>query len=264
MNCQEFETVVRDLARAEVSDGVSRDLLLTREHAESCLICEVKLQDERELSRQLAAVAAVHSEPSRHVESALLQAYRQTSSDRLAAPNVAVLVPVFRRPVYWFAAAAAVLLIVFAIAGLRLKFTSPNPGVNPASASATEARTEDTTGSVGLKPSSTSIAEEPTTVAPRNVHRINHRSPKHVVERVLPQVADASPIEPEIATEFIALSAVGPLNLQDGGQIVRVELSRLALVSFGLPVNMDRSGERVKADVLLSADGFARAIRFIQ
>jgi len=36
------------------------------------------------------------------------------------------------------------------------------------------------------------------------------------------------------------------------------------MASFGLPVNMDRSGERVTAEVLLSADGFARAIRFIQ
>ena len=70
--------------------------------------------------------------------------------------------------------------------------------------------------------------------------------------------------EPEIASQFIALGAVGPMSFQDGGQIVRVEVSRLAMASFGLPVNMDRSGERVTAEVLLSADGFARAIRFIQ
>ena len=29
-------------------------------------------------------------------------------------------------------------------------------------------------------------------------------------------------------------------------------------------VNMDRYGERVKADVLMGADGLARAIRFVQ
>src|SRR6185503_19644809 len=69
--------------------------------------------------------------------------------------------------------------------------------------------------------------------------------------------------EAEIATDFVALSSV-PANFQDGGQIVRVELSRSAMASLGFPVNVDRFGERVKADVLLSADGFARAIRFVQ
>jgi hypothetical protein len=264
MNCQEFETVVRDLARAQVSDSVTREPLLAREHAQTCELCELKLQEERELTRKLAAVAALKSEPSRHVESALLQAYRETRSDISAAPKIAVSVSVFRRPVYWVTAAAAALLIVFAVAVLRLELTSPNPGINPASASSRVARSADATGSVGLKPLSNSIGEEPITVSPRKARRINHRAPNRVVGRVLPQVADANPIEPEIATQFIALSAAGPQSLQDGGQIVRVELSRLAMASFGLPVNMDRSGERVKADVLLSADGFARAIRFIQ
>jgi hypothetical protein len=60
------------------------------------------------------------------------------------------------------------------------------------------------------------------------------------------------------------LGYAGPINLQDGGQLVRVELSRSAMLNMGLPVNMDRYGERVKADVLLGADGLARAIRFVQ
>jgi hypothetical protein len=54
------------------------------------------------------------------------------------------------------------------------------------------------------------------------------------------------------------------VNLQDGGQIVRVELPRSALANFGLPVNMDRYNEKVKADVLLGVDGMAHAIRFVQ
>ena len=53
-------------------------------------------------------------------------------------------------------------------------------------------------------------------------------------------------------------------NLQDGGQIVRVELPRSALANFGLPVNMDRYNEKVKADVLFGVDGLAHAIRFVQ
>jgi len=68
----------------------------------------------------------------------------------------------------------------------------------------------------------------------------------------------------EIATDFIPLSYMNVASLQDGGQIVRVELPRSALVNFGLPVNMDRYNEKVKADVLLGVDGLAHAIRFVQ
>jgi hypothetical protein len=68
----------------------------------------------------------------------------------------------------------------------------------------------------------------------------------------------------EIATDFMPLGYLNPATFQDGGQIVRVELPRSALVNFGLPVNMDRYHEKVKADVLLGVDGLAHAIRFVQ
>jgi len=68
----------------------------------------------------------------------------------------------------------------------------------------------------------------------------------------------------EIATDFLPMTYGGAANLQEGGQMVRVELPRSAMASFGLPVNMDRSNERVKADVLLGVDGLAHAIRFVR
>jgi len=67
-----------------------------------------------------------------------------------------------------------------------------------------------------------------------------------------------------VATEFMPVGYLSVDALQDGGQIVRVELPRTTLVKFGLPVNMDRYNERVKADVLLGLDGMAHAIRFVQ
>jgi hypothetical protein len=68
----------------------------------------------------------------------------------------------------------------------------------------------------------------------------------------------------EIATDFIPLGNINSTSLQEGGTIVRVELPRSALVRFGLPVNMDRVNENVKADVWLGVDGLAHAIRFVQ
>jgi hypothetical protein len=74
----------------------------------------------------------------------------------------------------------------------------------------------------------------------------------------------ANHVTNEIATDFIPLSYMSAASLQDGGQIVRVQLPRSALANFGFPVNMDRYNEKVKADVLFGVDGTARAIRFVQ
>ena len=68
----------------------------------------------------------------------------------------------------------------------------------------------------------------------------------------------------EVATAFIPLVYGGEAALLDGGQIVRVSLPRSALLTLGLPVNMDRENEPVKADVVLGHDGLARAIRFVR
>jgi hypothetical protein len=80
-------------------------------------------------------------------------------------------------------------------------------------------------------------------------------------QAVEPQATQAAP---EIVTEFMPLTYGAALNPNEGGQLVRVELPRSALASLGLPVNVERSNERVKADVLLGHDGLARAIRFVR
>jgi hypothetical protein len=67
-----------------------------------------------------------------------------------------------------------------------------------------------------------------------------------------------------IATDFIPLTYGASLSGTDGGHVVRLELPRTALAQFGLPVNAERSGEPVTADVLLGEDGLARAIRFVR
>ena len=77
-----------------------------------------------------------------------------------------------------------------------------------------------------------------------------------------PEAPNSEPAE--VATQFLPLSYMGSVSLQEGGQLVRVELPRSAMARFGLPVNMERYSEKVKADVLVSADGLARAIRFVQ
>jgi hypothetical protein len=76
-------------------------------------------------------------------------------------------------------------------------------------------------------------------------------------------LAEASDAQ-EIATDFIPLMQGAHYAQAEGGHLVRVELPRSALASFGIPVSADAAGGRVKADVLLGDDGLARAIRFIR
>ena len=68
----------------------------------------------------------------------------------------------------------------------------------------------------------------------------------------------------EVTTEFIPIGYSNAASVQEGGQIVRLEMSRYAMARFGVPFNEERYAEMVKADVLVGADGLARAIRFVQ
>jgi hypothetical protein len=68
----------------------------------------------------------------------------------------------------------------------------------------------------------------------------------------------------EVVTEFIPLMQGAQFASAEEGHLVRVELPRSALASFGLPVNAEAPAGRVKADVLLGEDGIARAIRFVR
>jgi hypothetical protein len=68
----------------------------------------------------------------------------------------------------------------------------------------------------------------------------------------------------EVATDFLPLTFVDDSRAQESGHVVRVKVLRSALVAFGVPMNMERAGELITADVVIGNDGLARAIRFVQ
>jgi hypothetical protein len=68
----------------------------------------------------------------------------------------------------------------------------------------------------------------------------------------------------EIATDFLPLTFVDDSAAPQSGHLVRMKVPRSSLVAFGVPMNMDRAGELITADVIIGDDGLARAIRFIQ
>jgi hypothetical protein len=50
----------------------------------------------------------------------------------------------------------------------------------------------------------------------------------------------------------------------EGGIVVRVEIARDQLATLGLPFDLERADEIIKADIVLGDDGVARAIRLVQ
>jgi len=211
------------------------------------------MNDEEMLTRGLKALAAEMDqlEAPAEVELKVLDAFRARQVVRPFAPRRS-------NSRYWVAAAiAAMLLIAVSVVAFRL-----------------HRRVDDVHNAVkqdqpqrAPKVDDQPVNQEQVAELPQQAEPLPHSpKPKHVrhtnVRR--PENTQLANHVTEIATDFIPLSYMTAANLQDGGQIVRVELPRSALANFGLPVNMDRYNEKVKADVLLGVDGMAHAIRFIQ
>ena len=74
---------------------------------------------------------------------------------------------------------------------------------------------------------------------------------------------DAGAVSREVATEVLPLT-YGAVPLT-GGHIVRLDVPRSALTAFGLgSIDLPTgSADTVEADVLVGADGLARAVRFV-
>ncbi len=70
--------------------------------------------------------------------------------------------------------------------------------------------------------------------------------------------------EAEIATDYLPLTYVADSAAPESGLVMRVKVPRSTLVSLGVPMNLARADELVKADVVIGDDGLARAIRFVQ
>ena len=81
------------------------------------------------------------------------------------------------------------------------------------------------------------------------------------------QVASAQAIaDPDSFDEdngFIPLPNAAQISPNEDVNIVRVELPRSAMIELGYEVSPDRASEPVEAEVVLGADGLARAVRFM-
>jgi hypothetical protein len=222
-------------------------------HTDVCDDCAVRLSDEQMLTLGLQSLAGEMEslEAPAALEANLLEAFR-------ARPACEKSAPVRVNPRYWIAAVAAMLLI--AISLIVFSWTK-----RPAAEPRVAGKQEEPQPKPQVRESNEQLVHDVEKPAPREIpKRVYPRQVRPVSSRRADNASVANHVTKEIATDFIPLSYMSAASLQEGGQIIRVQLPRSALANFGLPVNMDRYNEKVKADVLYGVDGMARAIRFVQ
>jgi hypothetical protein len=253
MNCQKFEDLVIDIARDQIMDAELQSEAM--QHEGQCVSCEGRLVAERAITirmRELASLTQAVSAPERLQES-LLEAFERQSF--VKTPS-ATTYP--RR--YWVAAIAASLLIAFALFGARAWQPVAKKRADIVAQNAPEPNDPARPIPVSVPSSDgTRIGNERVPTRARRLAISSHVRKSTDVKKT--DVGNG--FDDMIATDFIPVTYGGAANLDAGGQIVRVELPRSRLASFGLPVNMDRADEKVKADVLIGVDGLAHAIRFV-
>ncbi len=260
MNCREFEDIVNDLARAKMIDAQSR--VAGMAHAEICERCASRLDNERSLSDGLKILAENDegkAAPDR-VEVALLKAFRSEAPNQVAK----------RLPVQsiswsrWVLAAAAAILIAF---GMVIYSAIQNEPQN--NSDVVKEKAPGPQPSVDRKQQ---IVKENDANKTRRISRSSRPRRNNRLQLKIPFVRYSLTTyakDNEYTTDFFALSySENQKTLESDEvnrvQVIRVEMPRPALIAFGLPVNLERGDEPVKADLLVGEDGQARAIRFVR
>jgi hypothetical protein len=259
MNCRDFETIIIEIARDRLMDAATREHGL--EHVRKCASCATLLVEERALSRDLRSLSArcATEEIPERIETNLLAAFRQAPGQtRRSTPTI--LAPRRRR---WLLAMAALVLLTFGILLAGWIASSPR-------------REAPAIGSNDGKAAPNNVPappEKPNQTPPRivEVRRPDRPIPASSLEKRQKRLASASAnrrsasdnASREFVTEFFPVMQGGELIPLESGQIVRVRMPRSNLIPLGIPFNQERASETVKADVLLSNDGLARAIRLV-
>jgi len=100
---------------------------------------------------------------------------------------------------------------------------------------------------------------------PHEPQRTRHFS-RNPVQLAL--VETAEPADPVVGfaegyEDFIPLPNAETLAPNEPVNVVRLEVPRSAMIPLGYAVSEEHASERVEADVMLGADGVARAVRFV-
>jgi len=147
MSCEDFEDDVVDLARGEELGEAERGEALA--HAEACLRCAARLEDERAVTSGLRAFAArtAGAEAPARVEAALLRALRDPEG--LDADGSAAARPSRPIELLLLAAAAAILAAIVVVPPRAGRLHEPAPATYAAAAPSTTVEPEAEAAAAG-------------------------------------------------------------------------------------------------------------------
>jgi hypothetical protein len=247
MSCNSFEEKIVAIARGELLDAELKQQALA--HKETCSQCNERLHSEKVLNERLKAFAAVSSQASPMIENKLREAF----AAHVAKQNqVAPFAPRRQRGAWIIGGViAATLLVVIGL--FAQSYSSANKNLTGVVLTSVEFEraTEQDDWSDFIKADSPNRQSFYAKAKPRNYRNTNLTNKD-------------SEIETEIATDFMPLVQDGLDEMPANGQIIRVELPRSTLVAFGIPIDVERGDEKITADVFMSEEGIAKAIRFVQ
>ncbi|MGH9848427.1 MAG: hypothetical protein ACREBD_01085 [Blastocatellia bacterium] len=253
MNCQEFERVIIELASGGLMDAEWRQNAQT--HASACARCAARLEQERTLSARLSAVAAAEARINApdHIRQSLRAAF-DTGIAPASAPAPAFSAQNHR---WWWgwAAAAALLLAVTTVLwrGVRSSGWDLNADQTPGASATPTPRPAEKQPEIKQQENVAPVARNDLASAPAPKRRVIRRQ-----REIIPAVEFD-----DGGAEFFPLTLVAQTEVEGAQQIVRVEVPRSTLLMWGLPVNAERAGEMVQADVVIGEYGVARAIRIL-
>lgn len=270
MSCQDFKKVVEELADGRLMDAAARDAGLS--HAARCVECAAPLMEARGIGAGLRVAARAETEEAPvRVRASLLAAFAEQHRTGLAAerpedaqPANVIALPTRRAARSWFAvgaaAAAAVVLLALALSSL----VRVSPDGSPSKLQDVSEGRPLLTQPIPVK------VEKPGIFVSGDVARQNpskrSQTRRSKATRSLKALGQREPAEAAQAegNAYLPLTWLADAAAMESGTVVRVEMSRSALISLGVPVELNRSDELLKADVVLGDDGVARAIRLVR
>jgi hypothetical protein len=249
MNCSHCRDVALDIARGLVH----LEEAMALDHVSGCAECSRYLQQQRELTAGLRALAADTDEaPSEAMERrlALAVAVQPAGSYR---PHISAGLG------RWLEVAAAIVLAAGALAWWQwpsrvapTSATTQARGVRPPVSPLAE-RAPEPGGPVDVQATAASNAA-PTSAAPAGPEHFV--APRYPARAARPRTAQA--------TAFVPLPAASLLPPFERGEIVRVRIQMASLVSLGFNVQPDAADTTpIDADLLVGQDGQPRAIRLV-
>lgn len=257
MNCNSFGEKLTAIARCELLDAEAKQEALN--HAESCAHCNEHLRSEEILGARLKEFAneSLQSEASPKIEFALREAF---ASHAAKQKQTVLMMPVRKtQRGAWVIGGAIAASVMVAIGLFTQSFSFSQKSMSAVVLTSGEF--------VELK----DVVDE--SDWREFIVVKNFDAPKHPLSNLAtartPQQAKRKFVksenrETEIATEFISLTQDDAVAQLETKQIVRVKLARSELLALGLPIDMGRADEKITADVMLSEEGIAKAIRLVK